>query len=374
MRTCRSNLAAALAVAACQRRRRDQRAAFRAVGIRLNSGDLAALAVRARGILDDADLTRVRVVVSGGLDEFAIAAMQAAGAPVDLFAVGTKVETSADAPYLDAAYKLVDYGGRPVRKLSTRNVTLPGAKQVHREPRLHRRAEPARRERPRGHRTAARDRHVRRRPPLKPADLADPVRRHTSETRRTTQAGRRPLGRSSSTPRAPAGRARPARSAPAQVHVPRTAMSRPARTRDRDQARAAAPKVTHARGNRALVTGHRLVTDAAERAGTDPHQLTSCGASTQLRQAVAALASTGEHGSPLSPNRLFAVGRGGLLIKRVRRGCSGRWGGVVARLPWVHGVGQVRHPRRRLRTDRLQRDPGRVHAVEQAGAGAEKHR
>ena len=68
----------------------------------------------ARGILDDADLTRVRVVVSGGLDEFAIAAMQAAGAPVDLFAVGTKVETSADAPYLDAAYKLIDYGGRPV--------------------------------------------------------------------------------------------------------------------------------------------------------------------------------------------------------------------------------------------------------------------
>ena len=90
--------------------------------------------MRARGILDDADLTRVRVVVSGGLDEFAIAAMQAAGAPVDLFAVGTKVETSADAPYLDAAYKLVDYGGRPVRKLSTRNVTLPGASRCTASP------------------------------------------------------------------------------------------------------------------------------------------------------------------------------------------------------------------------------------------------
>ena len=134
------------------------------------------------------------------------------------------------------------------------------------------------------------------------------------------------------------------------------------------------PNMTHARGNRALVIGHRLVTHAAERAGIDPHHLTSSGASAQLRRAVAALASTGEHGSPLSLNRLFAVGRGGLLIKRVRRGCSGRWGGVVARLPWVHGVGQVRHPRRRLRTDRLQRDPGRVHAVEQAGAGAEEHR
>ena len=64
-----------------------------------------------------------------------------------------------------------------------------------------------------------------------------------------------------------------------------------------------APKVTHARGNRALVTGHRLVTDAAERAGTDPHHLTSSGASAQLRRAVAALASTGEHGSPLSRTR-----------------------------------------------------------------------
>ena len=48
--------------------------------------------------------------------------------------------------------------------------------------------------------------------------------------------------------------------------------------------------------------------------------------------------------------------------------------GRSTRLPWVHGVGQVRHPRRRLRTDRLQRDLGRDHAVEQAGAGAEKHR
>ena len=63
-----------------------------------------------------------------------------------------------------------------------------------------------------------------------------------------------------------------------------------------DQARAAAPNtaeyspnMTHARGNRALVIGHRLVTHAAERAGIDPHHLTSSGASAQLRQAVAAL-------------------------------------------------------------------------------------
>ena len=64
-----------------------------------------------------------------------------------------------------------------------------------------------------------------------------------------------------------------------------------------------APNMTHARGNRALVIGHRLVTHAAERAGIDPHHLTSSGASAQLRRAVAALASTGEHGSPLSRTR-----------------------------------------------------------------------
>jgi hypothetical protein len=64
-----------------------------------------------------------------------------------------------------------------------------------------------------------------------------------------------------------------------------------------------APNMTQARGNRALVIGHRLVTHAAERAGTDPHQLTSCGASAQLRRDVTALASTGEHGSPLSLNQ-----------------------------------------------------------------------
>ena len=64
-----------------------------------------------------------------------------------------------------------------------------------------------------------------------------------------------------------------------------------------------APKVALGRGNRAVVIGHRLVTHAAERAGIDPHQLTSCGASAQLRRAVAAHASTGEHGSPLSRTR-----------------------------------------------------------------------
>ncbi|MGH4007144.1 MAG: nicotinate phosphoribosyltransferase [Pseudonocardiaceae bacterium] len=106
----------------------------RDIGIRLDSGDLAELARRARRILDDAGLTRARIVASGGLDEYAIEELLAAGAPVDVLAVGTKVGTSADMPYLDAAYKLVDYAGKPVMKLSVGKATSPGAKQVFRGP------------------------------------------------------------------------------------------------------------------------------------------------------------------------------------------------------------------------------------------------
>jgi nicotinate phosphoribosyltransferase len=73
-------------------------------------------------------------VARGGLDEYAIADLVAASAPIDAYGVGTKMGVSADAPYLDTAFKLVDYDGRPVMKLSPDKVTLPGAKQVHRGP------------------------------------------------------------------------------------------------------------------------------------------------------------------------------------------------------------------------------------------------
>jgi nicotinate phosphoribosyltransferase len=100
--------------------------------IRLDSGDLGSLARRARRILDDWNLPQVRIVASGGLDEHAIHELRRSGAPVDTFAVGTKVGVSADAPYLDSAYKLVEYDGHPVMKLSAAKVTAPGRKQVFR--------------------------------------------------------------------------------------------------------------------------------------------------------------------------------------------------------------------------------------------------
>jgi nicotinate phosphoribosyltransferase len=104
----------------------------RPAGIRLDSGDLAALAVTARRLLDEAEFGGVQIVASGGLDEYAIADLVARAAPIDAFGVGTKMGTSADAPYLDTAYKLTEYDGRPVMKLSEGKATLPGAKQVHR--------------------------------------------------------------------------------------------------------------------------------------------------------------------------------------------------------------------------------------------------
>ncbi|KOG09073.1 MULTISPECIES: nicotinate phosphoribosyltransferase [Streptomyces] len=101
-------------------------------GIRLDSGDLGVLARSARTALDAAGLTDVQIIASGGLDEYAVDTLVRDGAPIDVFAVGTKVGTAADAPYLDAAYKLVEYDGRPVMKLSSAKVTAPAPKQVFR--------------------------------------------------------------------------------------------------------------------------------------------------------------------------------------------------------------------------------------------------
>jgi nicotinate phosphoribosyltransferase len=101
-------------------------------GVRIDSGDLASHARRVRTILDQADLTETRILVSGGLDEDRIAALVADGAPIDGFGVGSRVDTSDDVPYLDCAYKLHEYDGRAVHKRSEKKNDLPGRKQVFR--------------------------------------------------------------------------------------------------------------------------------------------------------------------------------------------------------------------------------------------------
>jgi nicotinate phosphoribosyltransferase len=103
------------------------------LGVRLDSGDLVALARDARRMLDEAGLPQVRIFASGGLDEYDLGRFVTEGAPIDAVGVGTRMGVSADAPSLDTAYKLVAYDGRPVLKLSAGKATLPGAKQVWRQ-------------------------------------------------------------------------------------------------------------------------------------------------------------------------------------------------------------------------------------------------
>lgn len=100
--------------------------------IRLDSGDLAALAADARRILDNGGLAECRIFASGDLEEHAIRALNAAGAPIDGFGVGTRLVTSDDAPFLNCAYKLQQYAGVPRRKRSHGKATWPGCRQVFR--------------------------------------------------------------------------------------------------------------------------------------------------------------------------------------------------------------------------------------------------
>jgi nicotinate phosphoribosyltransferase len=104
------------------------------LGIRLDSGDLDELSRQSREILDEAGLTSVRIFASGGLDELEVDRLVRAGAPIDAFGVGTRVGVSADAPTLDSAYKLVEYDGKPMIKLSSNKISSPGRKQVFRGP------------------------------------------------------------------------------------------------------------------------------------------------------------------------------------------------------------------------------------------------
>ncbi|MDD3579752.1 MAG: nicotinate phosphoribosyltransferase [Desulfobacca sp.] len=101
-------------------------------GVRLDSGDMAAISIAVRRLFQEAGLDYVQIFASGGFDEFKIARVLEAGGQIDAFGVGTKMGVSADAPYFDIAYKLVKYGSRPVMKLSTGKVTLVDKKQVFR--------------------------------------------------------------------------------------------------------------------------------------------------------------------------------------------------------------------------------------------------
>jgi len=105
-------------------------------GLRIDSGNLAALSRHARALLDAAGLQTVGIFATGGLDELSIERLVGTGAPIDGFGVGASLAVSADAPALETAYKLVELDGRPVRKLSAGKITWAGAKQVWRGARM----------------------------------------------------------------------------------------------------------------------------------------------------------------------------------------------------------------------------------------------
>lgn len=105
---------------------------LRIAAVRLDSGDLIALARSVRRILDEGGLGHVSILASGGLDEDYIARIVEAAAPIDGFGIGTSLTTSSDAPALDCAYKLQEYAGLPRRKRSVGKATWPGRKQVWR--------------------------------------------------------------------------------------------------------------------------------------------------------------------------------------------------------------------------------------------------
>lgn len=101
-------------------------------GIRLDSGNLAAEAADCRKMLDEAGLTDIKIMASGGLDEYRIAEFLASGAPIDGFGVGTAIGVANDDPALELAFKLTEYANLPRMKNSPGKQSFPGPKQVYR--------------------------------------------------------------------------------------------------------------------------------------------------------------------------------------------------------------------------------------------------
>ena len=101
-------------------------------GVRIDSGDLTAMARKVRGILDEGGLSEVIILVSGGINEDVLQTMMKEKAPIDGFGIGVNLAASVDVPAFDCAYKLQEYAGKPKRKLSEGKATWPGRKQVWR--------------------------------------------------------------------------------------------------------------------------------------------------------------------------------------------------------------------------------------------------
>jgi nicotinate phosphoribosyltransferase len=96
--------------------------------VRIDSGELGVLARQVREQLDGLGARQTRIVVSGDLDEFSIAALRAD--PVDSYGVGTSLVTGSGAPAAGMVYKLVDVDGMPVQKRSSHKESIGGRKEA----------------------------------------------------------------------------------------------------------------------------------------------------------------------------------------------------------------------------------------------------
>ena len=94
--------------------------------IRIDSGDLSVLAQHSRDLLNSLGATETKIIVSGDLDEYAIASL--AAEPVDMYGAGTAVVVGSGAPTAGLVYKLVEVDGRPVVKRSENKATVGGRK------------------------------------------------------------------------------------------------------------------------------------------------------------------------------------------------------------------------------------------------------
>jgi nicotinate phosphoribosyltransferase len=119
--------------------RRLQALGRKLAGIRLDSGDLAYLSIEARRMLDEAGFTDTKIVASNDLDEQTIASLRAQGARIDIWGVGTRLDTCYDQPALGAIYKLSAIcdpagGWRYPVKLSDHSskISIPGGLGVRR--------------------------------------------------------------------------------------------------------------------------------------------------------------------------------------------------------------------------------------------------
>jgi nicotinate phosphoribosyltransferase len=106
-------------------------------GVRLDSGDFAALSRQVRAILDEAGLREAKIMVSGDLNEYRIRDLVRSGAPIDAFGVGTQLATSGDAPSMGSIYKLVETETCGIKRFTAKysddKGSLPGGKQLFRD-------------------------------------------------------------------------------------------------------------------------------------------------------------------------------------------------------------------------------------------------